>query len=101
MAITLLPIHTPQYPEHFLALCSLMTGTCTEQDEEEYSCHQQTEFELRGKTNEMLHLRQSWKVLKLGHWETDQNCHYSFQMLYYERMEKISWTHRVKNKKVL
>jgi len=41
-----------QHPKHFLSPCSLITGTCTEQEyschqrtQQEYSCHQRTEQE--------------------------------------------------------
>jgi hypothetical protein len=64
--------------------------------------HQQTGFKLKEETSKVLHLEhsfygaESWTLQKVH-----QKYLESFEMSCWRRMEKISWTDRVRNEEVL
>jgi hypothetical protein len=65
------------------------------------SFHQQTGLKCKAETSKGLHLEHSCVVLKRGHFgKVDQKYLESFAMWCWRRMEKISWTDRVRSKEL-
>jgi hypothetical protein len=68
--------------------------------EEEGSFHQQTGLKFKEETMNIwsivLYGAETWTLWKVG-----QKCLESFEMCCWRRMEKISWTDRVRNEEVL